>query len=396
MKIFFETKNFDPGKNFFEITELKGIGHPDTLCDSIGAKLGIEYSKFWLKEIGGELHNIPHYNLDKLLLGGGESSKKWKGGSITKPVDVIIGGNVTKKVGKTELDLQNFCEKHVKKVLQKNAGQKFEYKVITNHLSKGSSALVKNYQDNKEISLANDTSFGTGHYPYTKLEETVKAVQNYLLQKKLTKKWIGTDIKIMGRRTKDENFITVALATIDEHISDDEDYLDKMHGIRRELMQKFDINSLNLNMADKPHLGKQEDNYYLTVSGTSAENADPGQIGRGNRTNGLISPFRYQTLEATAGKNLTRHVGGFYNIWAQQISKKLHEKLGLNSQVVIVSELGRPITECMVSVVTSQKITDPKKVEDLAKEVMDNHEKNVYNILENKIEYYPFNYLKNV
>ena len=41
---------------------------------------------------------------------------------------------------------------------------------------------------------------------------------------------------------------------------------------------------------------------YLTVTGTSAEMGDDGQVGRGNRPNGLITPYRPMTLEAAAGR----------------------------------------------------------------------------------------------
>jgi S-adenosylmethionine synthetase len=40
----------------------------------------------------------------------------------------------------------------------------------------------------------------------------------------------------------------------------------------------------------------------LTVTGTSAENGDDGQVGRGNRINGLITPYHPMSLEATSGK----------------------------------------------------------------------------------------------
>ena len=41
---------------------------------------------------------------------------------------------------------------------------------------------------------------------------------------------------------------------------------------------------------------------YLSLLGTSAEDADSGQVGRGNRVNGLISLNRPLGTEAAAGK----------------------------------------------------------------------------------------------
>jgi S-adenosylmethionine synthetase len=41
---------------------------------------------------------------------------------------------------------------------------------------------------------------------------------------------------------------------------------------------------------------------YLTVLGTSAEGGDSGQVGRGNRVNGVIALNRPISTEAAAGK----------------------------------------------------------------------------------------------
>ena len=66
-----------------------------------------------------------------------------------------------------------------------------------------------------------------------------------------------------------------------------------------------------MNTAD----GETADSVYLTVTGTSAEGGDDGQVGRGNRVNGLITPYRPMSLEAAAGKNPVTHVGKLYNLW---------------------------------------------------------------------------------
>jgi len=54
--------------------------------------------------------------------------------------------------------------------------------------------------------------------------------------------------------------------------------------------------------------GETADSVYLTVTGLSAEAGDDGQVGRGNRVNGLITPYRPMSLEAAAGKNPVSHL----------------------------------------------------------------------------------------
>lgn len=101
--------------------------------------------------------------------------------------------------------------------------------------------------------------------------------------------------------------------------------------------------TVSLNTADAPHEGS----LYLTVTGTSAEAGDDGEVGRGNRVNGLITPYRPMTLEAAAGKNPVTHVGKLYNILAGIIAARIVEELGNveEAQCFLVSRIGHPIDE---------------------------------------------------
>ncbi|MFX1260855.1 MAG: methionine adenosyltransferase, partial [Promethearchaeota archaeon] len=100
---------------------------------------------------------------------------------------------------------------------------------------------------------------------------------------------------------------------------------------------------VSVNTADSPEEGL----FYLTVTGTSAEHGDDGQVGRGNRANGLITPYRPMTLEAAAGKNPVSHVGKTYNVAAREIVEKVIEEHPDLTQAYcyVVSQIGAPITE---------------------------------------------------
>jgi len=86
-------------------------------------------------------------------------------------------------------------------------------------------------------------------------------------------------------------------------------------------------------------------NIYLTVTGTSAEAGDDGEVGRGNRTSGLITPYRVMSIEAAAGKNPLTHTGKLYNIMASSIASTLIETVaGITAaDCVLVSEIGHPV-----------------------------------------------------
>ena len=86
---------------------------------------------------------------------------------------------------------------------------------------------------------------------------------------------------------------------------------------------------------------------YLTVLGTSADGADGGQVGRGNRVNGVISLHRPMSMEASAGKNPVSHVGKIYNLLANQMARHICESVaGIEEATVwLCSQIGRPLND---------------------------------------------------
>jgi S-adenosylmethionine synthetase len=75
----------------------------------------------------------------------------------------------------------------------------------------------------------------------------------------------------------------------------------------RELAGQYDFTTADIAINAADHLPAGA--VYLTVTGTSAEAGDDGEVGRGNRVNGLITPYRPMSLEAAPGKNPVTHVG---------------------------------------------------------------------------------------
>jgi len=97
-----------------------------------------------------------------------------------------------------------------------------------------------------------------------------------------------------------------------------------------------------VNAADDVEAGR----VYLTETGLSAEMGDDGNVGRGNRVNGLITPHRPMSLEAAAGKNPVSHVGKLYNLIASNAADRIHRELGAaHTEVKLLSRIGCPVTE---------------------------------------------------
>jgi S-adenosylmethionine synthetase len=91
--------------------------------------------------------------------------------------------------------------------------------------------------------------------------------------------------------------------------------------------------------------GDTPDSIYLTVTGLSAEAGDDGQVGRGNRVNGLITPYRPMTLEAAAGKNPITHVGKLYGVMADRVARAVVDQVpGVDeAYCYLLSCIGQPI-----------------------------------------------------
>jgi S-adenosylmethionine synthetase len=83
------------------------------------------------------------------------------------------------------------------------------------------------------------------------------------------------------------------------------------------------------------------------VTGTSAEQGDDGSVGRGNRSNGLITPNRPMSMEATSGKNPVNHIGKLYNLLSSEIAESVATEVdGIRQlQVRLLSQIGAPIDQ---------------------------------------------------
>lgn len=339
-----------PNEQNIEIVERKGIGHPDTICDYIAEEISIALSKYYIDQFG----SIMHHNVDKALLIGGMSEPSFNGGNITKPIEIVVAGRAIKEKDGNKLPIDEIAQAAAKNFLSKNLRHlNVETDVVINtKIRPGSGELIElfNRFGTGEVPLSNDTSAGAGFYPLNSLEKIVKETEQFLNGTEIKKiyPFIGEDIKIMGLRNKSEKKLTVAIAIVDKYVVSIEDYVQKINNLRATLLEQGWIGSdtkIDINTADNYEAGS----IYLTVTGTSAEGGDDGQVGRGNRASGLITPYRPMTLEAVAGKNPISHVGKLYNLFALDLCKRIVEEQHAEvAYAYIVSQIGKPINDPLV------------------------------------------------
>ncbi|MEM3365776.1 MAG: methionine adenosyltransferase, partial [Candidatus Methanomethyliaceae archaeon] len=334
-----------------EFVERKGLGHPDYIADSLSEEFSLQLCKVYKERFG----QILHHNVDKVLLVGGQANVKFGGGEVLTPIYILMSGRATTEVSnngvKEYIPVGRVALESAKNWIRGNL--RFldpENHVIVDHkVGKGSADLVCNFEARKQNRCSNDTSFGVGYAPLDSLERVVYEAERFVnspyMRKRLPE--VGEDVKVMGLRSGREIKLTLAVAMVSKLIPDLDHYISVKEQLKRELedfvVKKSELPvEVFLNNADRPDLGI----VYITVTGTSAEMGDDGETGRGNRVNGLITPSRPMSLEATAGKNPVSHIGKIYNVIAGIIANKVSELKGVKEAYVkIVSQIGRPIDD---------------------------------------------------
>jgi S-adenosylmethionine synthetase len=366
-----DTKGLAVEDQHVEIVERKGIGHPDSICDGVAEEVSRALARTYLDRFGKPLH----FNTDETQLVAGTAAPAFGSGEMLEPIYLLIVGRATKEYEGEKIPAETIALRTAREYLD----EQFPYLdvgsdiIVDVKLGEGSGDLQEVFgEDGQAVPMANDTSYGVGHAPLTETEQIVYNTE-HRLNTEYTREnpELGQDIKVMGKREEDHIDVTVAAAMVDEHIGGLDEYREAVAGVEEyvaSLATEYtdrDV-TVHVNTADD----YQEGSIYLTTTGLSAEQGDDGSVGRGNRANGLITPNRPMSMEATSGKNPINHIGKIYNLLSTEIAESVAEDVdGLRQvQIRLLSQIGRPIDQPHVAdakVVTDDDVT----VEDIHDEV---------------------------
>jgi S-adenosylmethionine synthetase len=336
-------------KQRIEIVERKGLGHPDYICDAVMDQISVRLSKIYLEKAGA----ILHHNVDKSLLVAGEAEPRFGGGIVKQPMLFVLGDRATSEINGEEINVSEIAVNVAKEWFRENMRfvdpeKHVKYQV---ELKPGSIGLVDIFKRKGKVLGANDTSAAVGYAPMTRTERIVRKTEHFLNSTEFKQRFpeSGEDIKVMGYRNNNHLHLTVSMAFVDRYVNSEEDYFDKKTKILEEAKKfveasiDFDDIDVQLNTLDVRERGLG--GIYLTVLGTSADSGDSGEVGRGNRVNGLISLNRPFCSEAAAGKNPVSHVGKIYNVLTYKIAREVYEQVPEAEEVYIwlLSKIGTPI-----------------------------------------------------
>ena len=340
----------------FEIVERKGKGHPDTLCDSIMEAISVALSAAYIEQFG----TILHHNIDKGLLAAGKAEIWFGGGRIVQPMELTIGDRATFSAAGRSIAVEDVAIGAAKEWIRRNMPHidPERHMVMRPVLAPGSSEL-SNIFSGGGIMVANDTSAAVGYYPLSPTEQAVLALEEMLNSQSFKGRFpeTGEDVKVMALRNGRQLDMTVAMPLLASLVGSEQEYFSRKEAVRREMlaflegMSGFDEVGVGYNALDQEEAGLQ--GVYLSLLGTSAENADSGQVGRGNRVNGLIAVNRPLGTEAAAGKNPVSHVGKIYNVLSHLLARLIYEEVkGLKEvHVFLLSRIGSPVNQPLLAAV---------------------------------------------
>lgn len=355
-----------------EIVERKGTGHPDTICDSVMEAISVALSKAYIEEFGA----ILHHNIDKGLLAAGRVERRFGGGRVVRPMELVIGDRATYAAEGRTLPVDEIAVTTARQWFRDHLrfvdpNRHLDCRVV---LAPASDELADIFR--RPARVANDTSAAIGYYPLSPTEKVVLELERYLNSSTFKSEFpeSGEDVKIMGVRRNHLLDLTVAMPLLAEQILSERTYFERKMEILDAMrlfvngFGYFERTDIHFNALDE--VGRGLGGTYLSLLGTSAEDADSGQVGRGNRVNGLIAVNRPLGTEAAAGKNPVSHVGKIYNVLAHRLARQIFEQVpGLKEvYVLLLSRIGNPVDS---PIIASARVVPEKgvSVDDVRKAV---------------------------
>lgn len=338
-----------------EVVERKGKGHPDTICDAVAEQVSTELSQAYIHTFG----RILHYNIDKCLLVAGQVACRLGGGAVKEPIRLILGDRASWGIGRKKIPVADLAIATARRWFAENLPHLDPVKHIRFQieLKPASAELGAIFDRHRGPLPANDTSAAVGYAPLTPTERLVLAVEHYLNGPEFKHEFpdTGEDVKVMAVRVDDELSLTIAMPFLAKAIPTERVYFRRKAEVQA-VLDKFvqaqphgcRTVHLFLNALDRKKKGVE--GMYLTLLGTSAEQGDSGQVGRGNRTCGLIALNRPMSGEAAAGKNPVSHVGKIYNVLAHELANHIYQEVpGIEEVTVWFNSLiGRPVDRPLV------------------------------------------------
>lgn len=394
------------------MVETKGKGHPDNICDTLAEKISANYSKYCLENYGMILRHM----IDKLSILGGGTKVKFNGGEMISPIKILVNGRFTDRYNNQKIDYMKIVNEIIKKYFHElfpmidiekdlliidnthhNEGPGVVYN--DDNTTKSERAKFFEVVNDEDVTKhnnhnrCNDTSTTVSYYPMSKLEKTVLNIEQLLNSNnyKKVKPWVGNDIKVMGMRKDKKIEITSCVPLISKYVRDIDDYKEKLSEIKKDIENEIKKQFKNCDVI--VYLNTRDDyennDLYMTLTGSAVESGDEGAVGRGNRSRGVIPFSRNFSMEAACGKNPVYHTGKLFTAIGDIISQKIYEKYKVENIVYCTSKMGDSINNPWnISVELNKKLSKEQldDINNMINKIVDKHEKITKEIINDEIK----------
>ena len=371
-----------PDKTHLEVVERKGLGHPDTLVDGIAEASEIAYARYCLEQFGV----IPHHNLDKAMLLGGLCVQQFGRGEFQSPLNMLFMGRASSSFGGETIPLEDIQKETAKDYLARitphlDTDDPLTYtaqSLTSTHSTRPHWFTPRDINDLPEYIAkspkANDTATMISYWPLTDTEKLTLDLEGYFYRNNNLGlpvprfDFIGQDIKAMAVRNGDIITVTLAVPQVTTETADAATYFEREKEIEKQLQEyakELIGDRAHLNVVVNTQTKNANPRPYLVTAGSCTDFGEEGAVGRGNKTHGIISSFRPNTMEAPHGKNPTYFVGKLLGYQADLISKQIYEKLGSSCQVVLQANLGDDLFDPSRVIVSTESDVGSSDVEDI-------------------------------
>lgn len=346
-----------PDAGQIEVVERKGLGHPDTLTDGIAEASEIAYAQYCQENFGV----IPHHNLDKAMLLGGLCVQKFGGSEFEAPLHMIFMGRASRSFGGAEIPLEDIQDTaargYLKRIMPHLA---VDDPNVYQSSSMTSSRSTRPYwfsprsiDDLPEYAgdfpRANDTATMISYWPLTTTEQLALDLEGYFYTNNESGMplprldYIGQDIKVMAVRSGDQITATLCVPQVTTETPDAKIYFERERQLEQDLQAYAELltgGKENIEVVLNTQTKTKNPHPYLVTGGSCTDFGEEGAVGRGNKTHGIISSYRPNTMEAPQGKNPTYFVGKILGYLGDKIAKNVYEATGSPCQVVLQANMG--------------------------------------------------------
>lgn len=370
-----------PSYGDIEIIERKGLGHPDTLADGIAEACSIAYANYCLEKFG----YIPHHNLDKAALMGGLCKQVYGGSDFLAPLRLLLMGRASRNFGDESIPLEEIQLKAASEYLARVMPHLDidDPNVLTVETLTSSYSTRNNWYSPRNVGdlpeyanyypAANDTATMISYWPLTDSEQLTLDLEGYFYKDNEyglpTPRfdYIGQDIKVMTVRNGNAIRATICVPQVTTNTPDEQTYYKRERQIEKDLQHfaKSKLPGKNIEIIVNTQTKGTNPRPYLVTGGSCTDFGEEGAVGRGNKTHGIISSYRPNTMEAPHGKNPTYFVGKILGYLADMIAKSIYDELGKPCQVVLQANMGDNLFAPSTILVSTEGEVDEVKAQEI-------------------------------